>query len=313
MSAQQYALSFRAMGSQFNVWLEAADGPAILRRVPGWVEDVEAVLSRFRPQSELNRLNARSGQWMTVSDVLYQAVEKALHAATLTDGLYNPLILPALVAAGYSRTFDEIRAGASPEAHSPDLPVIVPDWHSVELSSRRRAVRLPAGAQIDVGGTAKGWTAELIADRLAAYGPCLVDAGGDLAARGAPEGQPGWPVAVAEPGQDDAGTILWIALADKAVATSGLDYRRWRQGGKMQHHIIDPRTGRPARTDVQSVTVICPAATTAEAYAKAVILLGSDAGLEWINQQPQHAALVVCAGGTVLATQDFMAHSVAIA
>ncbi|HML21382.1 MAG TPA: FAD:protein FMN transferase [Aggregatilinea sp.] len=315
MNAQQYVFSFRAMGSEFNVWVETeGDGPTIVRQVPAWVEEIEARLTRFRPQSELNALNARSGQWVTVSDVLYRAIEKALHAAALTDGLYNPLILPALVAAGYTRSFDEIRAGAAVEDSASEQPVIVPDWRSVALAPKRRAVRLPAGAQIDLGGTAKGWTAELIANRLAAYGPCLVDAGGDLVARGTPQNQPGWVVAVAEPGAaDDTPPILSVALADQAVATTGIDYRRWRQGGKLQHHIIDPRTGQPAQTDVQSVTVICPTATAAEAYAKAILLLGSEAGLEWVNQQPQHAALVVRTTGAVVATQDFMSHTVALA
>ncbi|WP_119070645.1 FAD:protein FMN transferase [Aggregatilinea lenta] len=315
MSAQQYVLSFRAMGSQFNVWVETtADGPAVVRQAPAWVEEIEARLSRFRPQSELNHLNAHSGQWVTVSEVLYHAVEKALYAAALTGGLYNPLILPALAAAGYTRSFDEIRAGALPEERGSDAPVIVPDWRSVDLAPKRRSVRLPAGAQIDLGGTAKGWTAEVIAERLAVHGPCLVDAGGDLVARGKPQDRPGWVVAVAEPGTaDDTPPILSVAVVDQAVATTGIDYRRWRQGGKLQHHIIDPRTGQPARTDVESVTVICSTAAAAEAYAKAILLLGSDAGLEWINQQPQHAALVVRTHGAVIATQDFMTHTVALA
>jgi thiamine biosynthesis lipoprotein len=310
----QYVISFRAMGSQFNAWLETpADGEAILRRVPAWVEAIEARLSRFRPESELSCLNTRSGQWVAVSDTLFQAVMKARHAAQITAGLVNPLVLPALIAAGYARSFVDMtrRDDRLPEQVSG--PVIVPDWRGIEIRPNRNAIRLPAGSQIDLGGTAKGWTAAQIAGRLSVYGPCLVDAGGDLAARGKPRGQMGWQVDVAEPGQSDqAPPVASVMVTDLAVATSGIDYRCWVRNGKRQHHLIDPRTGQPAVTDVLSATVIHPDACLAEGYAKALVLLGSTAGLEWILGHPQRAALVVRTDGAVLATADFQSHMVAL-
>lgn len=309
---RQYVTAFYAMGSQFNVWLEtSADGEAILQQVPAWVEKVEAQLSRFRPESELIRLNARSGRWVEVSDILLQAVTKARHAAQLTGGLYNPLILPALLAAGYTRSFVEMPAG---DMRIPDLPpVTVPHWQSIEVRPRQRAIRLPASAQIDLGGTGKGWTAAQIADRLRAYGPCLVDAGGDLVARGKPQDQAGWVIDVAEPGQAEGiPPVASVVVTDTAIATSGIDYRRWVANGKPQHHLIDPRTGQPAVTDVLSATVIHPDAALAEGYTKALILLGRDAGLDWILRQPQRAALIVCTDGAVLATSDFQSHMTAL-
>ncbi len=305
---RQYVIAFHAMGSQFNVWLEtAADGAAILRRVPDWVEEIEARLSRFRAASELSRLNARSGKWVAASDTLFQAVLKARQIAHITGGLYNPLTLQALRAAGYTHSFYEM---AHDLQYAPEpVPVIVPDWQGIELRAKQRAIRLPAGAQIDLGGMGKGWTAARIADRLAAYGPCLVDAGGDLAARGQPSGQPGWQIDIAEPGQSaNQPPLATIVLRDAAVATSGIDYRRWTLNGKPQHHLIDPRTSQPAVTDVLSATVIHPDAALAEGYTKALILSGSQAGLEWLGSQPQQAALIVRTDGAVLATSDFQAH-----
>jgi thiamine biosynthesis lipoprotein len=310
----QYVISFRAMGSQFNAWLETpADGEAILRRVLAWVEAIEARLSRFRPESELSCLNTRSGKWVVVSDTLFQAVMQARHAAQITAGLYNPLMLPALIAAGYAHTFADIAHRDDRVSQQVSISVIVPDWRGIEIRPNHNAIRLPAGSQIDLGGTAKGWTAAQIAGRLSAYGPCLVDAGGDLAARGKPQGRRGWQVDVAQPGHSEGvPPVASVMVTDRAVATSGIDYRRWVRNGKWQHHLIDPRTGQPALTDVLSATVIHPDAALAEGYATALVLLGSTAGLEWILRQPQRAALVVRTDGAVLATADFQSHRVAL-
>lgn len=309
---QQYVISFRAMGSAFNVWLEtSADGAALLRKVPAQVEEIEARLSRFRPESELSRLNAHSGKWVAVSDTVLQAVSKARHVADLTAGLYNPLVLPALLAAGYTHSFEGTDHDYEPAPGPEPAPAAVPDWRGIEIRPRQNAIRLPAGAQLDLGGTAKGWTAAQIACRLSAYGPCLVDAGGDLVARGQPQGQDGWRIHVTEPGAAEGHPpVATIMVANAAVATSGTDYRRWVVNGKPQHHLIDPRTGRPAVTDVLSATVIHPDAALAEGYAKVLILLGSQAGLEWILHQPQRAALVVRTNRAVLATSDFRARMV---
>ncbi|MBZ0301916.1 MAG: FAD:protein FMN transferase, partial [Anaerolineae bacterium] len=96
------------------------------------------------------------------------------------------------------------------------------------------------------------------------------------------------------------------ALKDAAIVTSGIDYRRWHTSdGQLRHHIIDPRTGYSAQTDVLSTTVVHPHAPTAEAYAKAVLLLGGQAGLEWLQGRWHAAGLVVRQDGAALATSDF--------
>jgi FAD:protein FMN transferase len=330
---QSYYTTFQAMGCRMSAWLETdGDGTAILQQVPGWVEEIEARLSRFRLTSELSQLNNRSGEWVVVSPVLLANILAAKHAARLTDGLYNPLVLPALIAAGYDRSFDDILAGRpSPPTPLPqgegrkniqgpmDGVHRVHDWQAIELDLERSVVRLPAGAAIDLGGIAKGWTATTIADRLAAYGPCLMDAGGDLVARGLPEytsipkNHPGWKIEVAEPWMgDDAPPALTVCLTDAAIVTSGIDYRRWKvqteNGERWQHHLIDPRTGQPAETDIVAATVIHPDAPTAEAYAKALILLGSLDGLAWINQQWDAAAMVVRADAGVLSNEIFRSY-----
>ncbi len=311
---RQYVITFTAMGSRFNVWLESEpEGAQVLQRVPAWVEEYEAVLSRFRPESELSRLNARGGRWTETSETLFQALQKARHAAQLTNGLCNPLVLPALMAAGYTHSFQRDFSPSTPhggEVGGPEdtsfTPPAVPAWTAIQVRPKKRLVKLPPQGKIDLGGTAKGWAAERIAERLSAYGPCLVDAGGDLVARGAPKGLAGWTVRIAEPGPEpDQPPLAAICVTDCAVATSGVDYRRWRQGNRTRHHLIDPRSGQPAETDVLSATVVHPDAALAEGYAKALVLMGSEEGLAWILRQPQGAALVVRKDRAVLATASF--------
>lgn len=288
------------MGCQVSVQLEADEqGADVLRDVPQRFTDIEAALTRFDPHSELMSLNARNGEWVTVSDLLFANIRAAKHAALLTDGLYNPLILSALAASGYDRSFEQINAPAVASTKP------APDWHRIELNLQTNEVRIPAGSALDLGGIAKGWTAATIADELTEMGPCLVNIGGDMTGRAAPQGLPGWPVEIEDPLTGDAFTTVY--LHDQAISTSGIDYRHWQTAyGTQHHHIIDPRTGQPAVTDVLSATVIHPSATTAEAYAKAVILCGAEHGLAWLNQQWHAAGLVFRQDDTALATSTLI-------
>jgi thiamine biosynthesis lipoprotein len=295
---ETYVIAFRAMGCQMNVWLETnGDGEAILQDVPEWVESIEAILSRFRPDSELSQLNAHSGKWVPVSETLYENIVAGKRAAVMTNGLYNPLILPALMAAGYDRDFGD---GLS-DPIDDITPYKVPDWHDILINADAQMVYLPKRSQVDVGGVAKGWTAAQIAKRLAPYGACLIDAGGDLVGNGRLHNGQGWLVQVDDPFEPEQ-ALVSIWLVNQAVVTSGTDYRRWGT----QHHIIDPKRGQAADTDVLSTTVVCADAVRAEAYAKAVILKGSHAGLDWLNEQSGCAGLVVDRHGGVQATSNFL-------
>jgi thiamine biosynthesis lipoprotein len=289
-------ITFRAMGCQM---LAALDGDgdaarAALAQVPGWFAAWEATLSRFRDESELAALNRRAGAgWMQVSSALWGALEAALEAARESGGLVTPTLLGALERAGYDRDFAALSdVPVSAEVWQNDPA----DWRSIELDRRSRAVRLPRGVRLDLGGSAKGWAADTAARRLAARSPALVDAGGDIAVSGPrADGSP-WPIGVADPSAPDAQLDL-LLLAGGGVATSGRDVRRWRQGGAEMHHIIDPRTGAPAATDLLAVTVVAPSAQEAEMAAKAVLILGSAAGSSWLASRPRLAGLLVADGG----------------
>jgi thiamine biosynthesis lipoprotein len=135
--------------------------------------------------------------------------------------------------------------------------------------------------------------------RLRQLGPTLIDAGGDIAVSGPrADGSP-WPIGVANPFAPGEMLELLLTVCG-GVATSGRDYRRWRQGAVWRHHIIDPRSGQPAATDVLSATVIAPQLCAAEVGAKVALILGSVEGLAWIEARPHLAGLLVCADGTVI-------------
>jgi thiamine biosynthesis lipoprotein len=296
------AVEFETMGCHARAFLDAS-GPAAraaLDRLPAWFARRERILSRFDPTSALARLNA-DGAAEHVDEVLWAAIDVALSAADATGGLVTPTVLTALEAAGYDRSFgrvERIQTGALATERT------VPSWRSVERDARSRAIRLPPGLRLDLGGTAKGWSADVAVASLAPFGPALVDVGGDIAMSAARQA---WPVAVDDPrgGPDVLDLVL---LREGGIATSGVDYRRWKRSGREQHHIIDPRTGLPARTDISTVTVLARRALDAEIAAKRVLLLGSQVGMAHIEQTPGLAAVLVREDGVVVRSERFGRH-----
>jgi thiamine biosynthesis lipoprotein len=278
---------------------EAESAGERLAQVPAWFEVWEQRLSRFRPDSELSRVNERSGTSVALSPVLWEVCEAALDGARLTGGLVRPTMLDALEAAGYDRSFEDLPAilPTAPSAR----PVPEDDhWTEIHLDHATRSMVTPKGVRLDLGGIAKGWAADRAARRLAPEGPALVDAGGDVAVSGPLANGQGWPIGVADPGSDVGGLLETIALRRGGVATSGRDYRRWQRDGEWQHHILDPRTGRPAETDVVSATVIAPSAQLAETAAKTALILGSREGLAWLDRRPTLSGLLVLEDGRAL-------------
>ena len=271
--------------------LDADQCVSLQDTVPIWFEAWEQTLSRFRADSELSRLNRHTGQWMSVSPVLWEVLQLAIDVARWTDGLISPTILNALEAAGYDRTFDQIRTDDRSFVPQPDG-----QWRSIRRQSSTRLIYLPPDARVDLGGVAKGWAADRAARKLGTLGPALIDAGGDIAISAPRADGSAWPIGISNPFQPDQ-TFETLKVERGGVATSGRDYRRWQKNGAWQHHLIDPRTGLPAQTDVLSVIVVAPSVIEAEAAAKVVLLSGSESGLQWLEAWPEFAAVIVCEDG----------------
>lgn len=259
----QFSEHFRAMNTDIDIVIGAPEAPiAAFVETRLLFEQQEARFSRFRDGSLLSRLNRGE----TIDDPwLDTALELAIEAHSQTDGLFNPMVLPALARAGYGRSFESVAGGTLSGGEVP-----APE-HGLERSPG--GWRLATGA-VDLGGIVKGWTADLAVEHLETHLPdVFVNAGGDIRCRGAEEWAPGWEVEVDAPG----GGIAWAGPVQGAIATSSTLKRRWRtDGGGTAHHLIDPRTGLPAETPFAQVTVRAESCTWAEVWAKAVLIGGND-------------------------------------
>lgn len=299
-----HTIRFRALGTEALVYSPAAI--PLRRRLMERIEEYEGRFSRFRPESEVFLLSSRSGRAVPVSAELFDLLTRAMAFWRETSGMFDPLILPALEAVGYDRSFEQVPAHNDEPAPAP--PALA-SFGDVVLDRERRTVRLPEGARLDLGGIAKGWIIDRLADMLKPYGPSLVDIGGDMVAFGdGPDGGPGWLVAVANPIETDL-DLCWIRLRDEAVATSTTMRRRWSRAGRWLHHLIDPRTGMPSQTDVLQATVIAPDAITADVCAKTALLLGAREGYAWLQARQMAAALFTHAGH-LLRTPGWERHEV---
>ena len=232
-----------------------------LTRIRELFEDRETVFSRFRPGSELCRVNGARSRIVAVSPLFAGAVSASLRAAAETEGLVDPTLGVAIEAAGYDRDF----ASIEPDSRPPGA-TLRGAWTSVRLAGR--FLSRPPGIHLDLNGVVKALAVDE-ALRLIG-GPGFVAAGGDVAARG--EAIVGLP---------EGGSVR---LADGALATSGTTGRRWLRGGREQHHLIDPRTGRPAESCWSEVTVAARSCLEADVAAKAAFLLSRE-GPAWLDSR----------------------------
>lgn len=288
------------MGSVCELLVPAGTDPAVLAAALARAEAYEARWTRFQPDSELMALN-RAGAG-TVHPDTAALLALAADATAATGGLFELGVLDALVAAGYDRSFPLLAAGATGTTTptTPTTPVgsVGPATSSFTLSGTH--VALAPGVRLDLGGIGKGFAADRLVELLRAAGlPAgLVALGGDLACFTTPGAAP-FPLEVATP--DGAGVLASVALTRGALVTSTVARRRWVHAGRPQHHIVDPRTGAPARSDLVQVSVLGASAAWSEAVAKAALIAGRSAGLDLVTTLGL-AALAVDEDGTAWAT-----------
>ena len=293
----EYSLVFQAMGTQVTVLVVDRPGS---RAVPRLLEEVrllfaleESRFSRFLPHSELSRINAAGGS-LDASPQMWDVLHRARRWWRRTRGAFDPSLLPSLEAAGYDRPFHrlEVFPALNPGDPEGSSHAVGMEGLKLELARERRRVYLEPGLRLDLGGIVKGWTVDRAAELLKDTDAFLVDAGGDVRARGDGVTPPGWPVGVQDPAdpQRDVGVLL---LRHGAVATSAVHRRRWvRPDGLQAHHIIDPSTGRPAKADLVAATVTADTAEEADVLATALVVLGPHEGLALVEERPGVEALL---------------------
>ena len=315
------AADWQALGTQ--VWLLVTDPGQLAegrRLLEADLDAVDRACSRFRPDSELMRLgmasrepasagpgstrptsmepaSTRPDSAVEVSPLLAEAIAVALRAAAMTDGDVDPTVADAMSDLGYDRDFSLLPA----DGPSVRLTVrAVPGWRQVGLDEQARLLSLPRGVHLDLGATAKAWAADRTASRLAGALGCgvLVGLGGDISVAGPPP-PGGWRIRVQDitgrPEDPPKGPAAVVAIQAGGLATSSTTARRWRRGGDVLHHILDPRTGLPAPVHWRTVSVAAASCVDANTASTAAIVRGPQA-LDWLSNLGLPARLVDAAG-----------------
>lgn len=245
------------------------------------LERVDAVASRFRPDSEINRLHrvADALTPVVVSADLFETVGVAMRAARLSDGAVDPTVGTAMCRLGYDRDFSTMAPDVNGELPEPGQ---IPGWRSVTLDAERSTVAMPAGTVLDLGATAKAWAvdraARLVASRLACG--VLVSVGGDIAVAGqVPEG--GFAVGIADICGDPSAPTT-VVIDSGGLATSGIGNRNWTLSGHPVHHLLNPATGLPVDTPWRTVSVAAGSCVDANTASTAAMVMG-EAAVAWLD------------------------------
>lgn len=254
------------------------------------MDRVASACSRFDHTSDLSRANARAGRPTPVSRLALDLVEVAIEAARSTEGACDPTIGRDLTAAGYDADIEVVRARTHPVGPERG-PRRRPDWTAVRVDRSLRLLHVPPGLQLDLGATAKAWTADRAAQELlVAVGvPVLVSIGGDVAVAGI--GQT-WPVLVSEL-DDHPGEV--VLLSRGGIATSSTLGRSWAGADGPRHHVIDPATGRSVESALRTVSVAADTCVQANSLSTAALVWGAAAP----ERLASVAARWVSATGTV--------------
>jgi thiamine biosynthesis lipoprotein len=282
----------RALGGSMRV---VVTKPESLRTATAAVQEVvnaiDQAASRFRPDSELSRINASPERVAKLSPLLAQAIDTALRGAQVSGGAVDPTIGSAIKLAGYDTDFAEVPPDG---AHLHLVEQRVPGWRTLEFDPCSRTVLLPRGVQLDLGATAKALASDLAAKAASeAIGGAgvLVSLGGDIAVAGRAPAE-GWTIQVS----DDSGASIddsaeAVAITSGGIATSSTTVRRWTRGGVVLHHIIDPETGLPANTCWRAASVVAATCVDANIASTAAIVMGRSA-VSWLETNHLAARLV---------------------
>lgn len=290
----QYIQSAVALGSAIQLCiitpLDKAAVDSLFAEMWRQIFLFERQCSRFLPGSELSFFNRNAGTKQFISDSFREVLVTAKELSRATGGLYNPFILPALQAAGYDHSFVMGHEHDLQDDHSRKKVV---SCDQLEISDDW--ARIPYGTALDLGGCGKGYIADLLADfiesRVDGY---WLSIGGDVIAGGVDEAHQPWHVSVQKAlgdGKQDIGYVQLKPGERLAVATSGTIVHRGIKDGQLWHHLIDPQTGKPAKTDIRAATVCHTSGVWADVLASCAIIAGSKAAGPFLKKQ--HATAYV--------------------
>ena len=302
---------FRAMGTDCHVVVRTggtppgADVDDLADGAVARISALEALWSRFVPDSDTSRLNGAGGERVELDPLTVDLLARADEARRATQGWFDPFLGRALEDLGYDRTFDEIdrQAAATPlTAGAPAVRTAIGEPlrspSPLRLDRATGTASLQPGVAFDPGGIGKGHAADVIASELLSAGAtgALVNLGGDLRVVGAND-RDSWRIDVRNPFDETLDPVLEVGLLDSGLATSSPLGRRWRTAdGRAAHHILDPRNGAPATIELAAITVVAPTAATAEMLTTTVALAGPVHGAALLSRHAARAWAVTLDG-----------------
>ena len=261
------------------------------------LNSLEAMLSVTKEKSEIAKVNAGAGNAVKVSEETAALVKTATRLSAQTGGLFDVSVYPLVRAWGFTTGKNYIPT----DEELSKLRQRV-DYRRIEVSNAQ--ICLEEGMGIDLGGIAKGYAAQKIADRMKEMGvaSAVISLGGNVQTLGSRPGAGAFVIGVQDPA-DTSKLVGTLELKDQAAITSGAYQRYFEEGGVRYHHIIDPRTGRPAQSDLLSVTVICQDGTRGDALSTALYIMGEQEAIRFWKENKDFEAVFVTADGRVAATQ----------
>jgi thiamine biosynthesis lipoprotein len=300
------SIEFRAMNTSVMLAAEGEGAIPGMYAAKAFIDECEQRFSRFLPASELSDLNRSTGDWLQISEDLMDMLQLSMRYYTETNGIFDPSVLSDLKQIGYDRSMDEIRANGVNVPERVSNRSSRPAFHEINFDPANNRVRLPPrGMEIDLGGIAKGWIVQKAAQLLHQYVEvCGVSAGGDILFIGQPLDGTDWDVYLEDP-RSPTEMLTQLHIPSGAVATSSIMKRTWSQGEKVRHHLIDPRTGEPAKTDWLSMTVISPSVITAEVYAKAILIAGEKGLNNLLNAKRDLTFIAVDSDGNLSGSSNY--------
>ena len=292
---------FKALGTDiiFFALLEP-EQKGILEEAEKMVREFEKKFSRFIENNELADFNNSLKTDIVVSETMAELLKEASHYFIKTKGVFDPTIIGSLEKIGYDKNFIEIDTGTDDQDRTKiNLDEIQSEFRlrpkMSDIEIREKMIRREAGLRIDFGGIGKGYIIDTISKVFfAQVKNYWLSAGGDIIATGDQNDGVGWDIGIQSPTEPEKNIFFINTRGEKlGIASSGVTERSGQKGGFKWNHIIDPRTGLPVNNDILSVTVISSSATKADIYAKTVLILGKNDGLDFIEKEGDSACMII--------------------
>lgn len=288
------------MASELQLIVHRPGRSSVIDDAVEMLRQLEARWSRFLPDSDISRINLEAGTPVTVSTSTIALMTTMREAWELTQGRYDPTILPVLMANGYAAS----RVDPSAVTQLAPGPHRVGGMDEIIVDRDRSTVMVPVGVALDPGGIGKGLAADTAVASLLEEGAhgALVSIGGDLSAAGTAPDPDGWRIDI-ERAEPDTTPLFGVTLDQGGVATSSTRSRRWQHDGRTTHHAIDPATGAVSDTDLAAVTVVSTSGWRAEAFATAALLAGSGSVIDYLDSHDL-SGVAIADTGAILRTSD---------